>query len=113
MEYRTDSSVRDREWGENYDPRSEYQTDVTVRDLVWNATLQLLEERVMFRQFWVRDRAELRDRHSRTVRRTLKTMQEMGWLTHPEDRPNYWAPGPKARERLDVAAPSQIGGNRE
>lgn len=109
-----DNTVRDLEWEPNYDPRSGYQTDMTVRDLVWNATLELLQERLMFQQWMVRDRADLRNSHSRTIRRVLKSMAEFGWIERPEGRPNYWMPGKKAEERLNgVNRISQSGGTEE
>lgn len=105
------NSGRKPTWDQDYDPRSGYQTDVTVRDLVWNATLELLQERLMFRQWMVRERAGLRDSHSRTVRRTLKSMAEFGWIERPDGRPNYWMPGEKAEERLDGVRRIPQGGS--
>lgn len=97
----SDKSVRDRVWGADYDPRSEYQTDMTIRDLVWNATLELVQERFLFTNKFVRDKANLRKKHSRTVRRTLKTMNELGWVKRPESRSGYyWTAGEKAVEQL-------------
>lgn len=88
----------------SYDPTSGFQTDMTVRDLAWSAALEIMQERMMFRQWWVRERAGLRDRHSRTVRRVLNCMVELGWLVRVEDKPNYFKPGPRAAEYLNIKA---------
>lgn len=42
------------------------------------------------------------DVSDRTVRRTMNSMQELGWLEKDKEGGHYWYPGPRAREFLQV-----------
>jgi hypothetical protein len=79
--------------------------EATVRDRVWDATLSLIATRPLPFQLWrVRKRAGLEQRHERTIRRTLSTMAEAGWLDHSHNSP-WWYPGEKAKARIDTEFP--------
>ena len=75
--------------------------DATVRDRVWDATLDLLSRRPLPFQAWrVQKRAGLDETNERTIRRTLTSMADAGWLEH-ERGSKWWYPGPKAREKFE------------
>jgi len=74
---------------------------MTDRDRIWNATLELLYHRpIPFRAWRVRDRAELDESSERTIRRTLREMEQFGWLARDSSEGHYWKPGPKAEKML-------------
>ncbi len=74
---------------------------MTVRDRIWDATLELLYQRPIPFQAWrVRDLADLDESSDRTIRRTLREMEDLGWLSRESSEAHYWKPGPKAEKML-------------
>lgn len=71
---------------------------MTVRDQVWDKVLQLLVEEGEFK---IGDLPfEEGKRH--TVRRVLREMEEMGWLSRETNRSKTWRAGEIARLHLNL-----------
>lgn len=71
---------------------------MTTRDDVWSAVLDLITEKGAFR----RSDLPFDESQRHTVRRTLKGMEEHGWLWRTDEMSPIWRAGPKAKERLQL-----------
>lgn len=76
-------------------------TKHTSRDEVWNEALRraLLEEsfKIEHIQRYTDDKMS-----NRTIRDTLNTMVELGWLTKDSPKAHRWRPGPKVRDSKKI-----------
>ena len=73
---------------------------MTLRDEVWNAVLKQLVKTASFR---IGD-LPFTESQRHTVRRVLRTMEEMGWLQRRDKRAATWCAGEKAKLHLNISA---------
>lgn len=73
---------------------------MTLRDHVWNAVLKQL---VKTGQFRISD-LPFNESQRHTVRRTLRKMEGLGWLSRENDRAATWRMGELAELHLNVSA---------
>ena len=72
---------------------------MTLRDHVWNAVMKQL---VKTGQFRISD-LPFDESQRHTVRRTLREMEQMGWLSRENDRAATWRMGEQAELFLNVS----------
>ena len=73
---------------------------MTLRDDVWNAVMKQLVKTGHFR---ISD-LPFNESQRHTVRRTLRDMEEMGWLGRENERAATWRMGKLAEIHLNVSA---------
>lgn len=71
---------------------------MTLRDDVWDEVLTTLVNRG---QFKIKE-LPFDESQRHTVRRVLKEMEELGWLTRESEHASIWRIGSKAELLLDV-----------
>jgi hypothetical protein len=76
---------------------------MTLRDEVWNNVLQRLLKTGKFKATDL----QFSETQRHTVRRVLREMEDMHWLTRDSDRSSTWRMGENAKIHLD-AAPDTI-----
>jgi len=72
---------------------------MTLRDSVWNETLKQLIKTGRFRI----SELPFDDSERHSVRRTLKQMEEMGWLARESNRAAIWRMGEMSKQHLNVS----------
>jgi len=75
-------------------------SDTATRDHVWAATLRLLADREEIRARDVENELSI-SASSRTVRRTLRAMEELEWVERDAPGSHYWHAGPEFRQLLE------------
>jgi hypothetical protein len=73
---------------------------MTLRDAVWNSVMKQL---IKTGQFRISD-LPFNESQRHTVRRTLRTMEELEWLSRENDRAATWRMGENAELYLNVSA---------
>lgn len=72
---------------------------MTLRDSVWNAAMKQLVKTGRFR---ISD-LPFNESQRHTVRRTLREMEQMGWLSRENDRAATWRMGEASELYLNVS----------
>jgi hypothetical protein len=80
---------------------------MTLRDEVWNVVLQ----RLVNNGSVTMGDLPFSESQSHTVRRVLREMERLGWLTRESKWSAIWQMGPEAELHLNIA-PQLIQGNR-
>ncbi|RKD97820.1 BlaI/MecI/CopY family transcriptional regulator [Halopiger aswanensis] len=76
---------------------------MTMRDQIWNAALEQLVAKGKFKAAEVMDELDLSERQRQTVRRTLRQLEEQGWLSRESKQSGIWRLGKKGRMLLNVS----------
>jgi hypothetical protein len=80
---------------------------MTLRDEIWNVVLQ----RLVNNGTVTMSDLPFSESQSHTVRRVLREMESLGWLTRESKWDATWQMGPEAELQLNIA-PQLIQGNR-
>lgn len=71
---------------------------MTLRDEIWNEVLTTLVNRGQFKI----NELPFDESQRHTVRRVLKEMEELGWLTRESEHASIWRIGSKSELLLDI-----------
>lgn len=74
----------------------------TLRDRIWTAALELLVAKGKFKAAELMEDAGLEENQRQTVRRTLRALEEDGWLERDSPQSGIWRMGWKGRMLLNA-----------
>ena len=74
----------------------------TLRDKIWGEALEQLAANGRFKAIHVMEGCGLGEEQRQTVRRTLRAMEEDGWLERDSPQSSIWRIGWKGRMLLDA-----------
>ena len=74
----------------------------TLRDRIWTAALELLVAKGKFKAAELIEDADLKESQRQTVRRTLRALEEDGWLERDSPQSGIWRMGWKGRMLLNA-----------
>ena len=75
----------------------------TLRDQIWDAALEQLAAKGNLRAAEVIEDAGISESQRQTVRRTLRALEEDGWLERDSPQSSIWRLGEKGRILLNVS----------